>query len=181
MSVSAFKLFIVYLRPTAGFKCQRWWWATDALLIVSLQQGPYSYSTVKIILLPSVPDSHNIVFHKMSCPTTFRTVARVMAEINWFPSQLNNLICRLQIVRTVNRSITKCMHQQSWRNLLTGSQSKKGENVFIDEVALTRSLKVYFKSKNKVVKIVNCLLQVSRLSNRTGADLARSKNPMEPT
>ena len=48
------------------------------------------------------------------------------------------------------------LSSQSFKDL----KSEKGENVFIDEVALTRSLKVYFKSKSEVVKLVNCLLRV---------------------
>ena len=54
---------------------------------------------------------------------------------------------------------------ENFRNRFTVSvfkelKSEKGENVFIDEVALTRSLKVYFKSKSVFVKIFNCLLRV---------------------
>ena len=48
----------------------------------------------------------------------------LLAEINWFPSQLDNLFCRLQILENV------------W----------KRENVFIYELVLTQSLKVHSKS-----------------------------------
>ena len=45
-------------------------------------------------------------------PGARATLQAYIAEINCFPSQLNkHLSCRLRIVRTVNRSITKCIHQ----------------------------------------------------------------------
>ena len=72
-----------------------------------------------------------------------------MAEIDWFPFQINNLFCRLQIVRTVKRSITKTIKLKNFREkfpVFKDKKTEKGENVFIDEEALTLCLKVYFKS-----------------------------------
>ena len=103
--------------------------------------------------------------------------ARCWQKSHWFPPQLNNLFCRLWTLNyTYSQLLINKMYDfkllKTSRNKFTVFKDLKSdgkENVFIDELALTQSLKVHFKIKidSAVVKIMSvcCALDCSILGS----------------